>query len=70
MKSLMIATALGALVMSFGAQDPDSKVPGPEVGKSAPTARLNNHEGVVVQVGGKSEHWTILAFFPKAATPG
>jgi hypothetical protein len=68
MRSLLVAAALLAS-LSPALQDSKAKA-GPEVGKPAPTARLNNHEGVVVQVGGKSQHWTILAFFPRAATPG
>lgn len=42
----------------------------PEVGKPAPTFRLNDHTGKGVAVGGKSETWTVIAFFPKAMTPG
>lgn len=52
-------------------QGPEAKPPArPEVGKPAPTFRLNDQEGHAVAVGGASKHWTALAFFPKAATPG
>ncbi len=69
MKSTILA-GVAALAALF-AQDPEAKAPtGPEVGAAAPTFRLNDHAGKAVQIGGKSEHWTVLAFFPKAATPG
>jgi hypothetical protein len=42
----------------------------PEVGKPAPSLRLNDHHGNIVELGGKRKNWTVLAFFPKAATPG
>jgi peroxiredoxin len=42
----------------------------PEVGKPAPSVRLNDHHGNIVELGGKRPNWTVLAFFPKAATPG
>lgn len=61
------AVALAALV----AQD-DEKVEArlPEVGEPAPAFRLNDHEGRAVAVGGESDGWTVLAFYPRAATPG
>ena len=40
------------------------------IGKAAPSFRLNDHTGRAVEVGGEAEGWTVLAFFPKAATPG
>ena len=42
----------------------------PEVGKPAPAVRLNDHHGNIVELGGKRANWSVLAFFPKAATPG
>lgn len=42
----------------------------PEVGKPAPTLRLNDHRGNIVELGAKRANWSVLAFFPKAATPG
>jgi peroxiredoxin len=42
----------------------------PEVGQAAPAFRLNDHLGKVVALGGKRSTWSVLAFFPKAATPG
>ena len=40
------------------------------VGSAAQTARLNDHAGKLASLGGASERWTIMAFYPKAATPG
>jgi hypothetical protein len=44
--------------------------PFPEVGKSAPTATVKDHDGHDVTIGGKSKTWTVLAFYPKALTGG
>ncbi len=43
---------------------------GPEVGKPAPVFRLNDHDGDAVAIGGESDNWMLLAFYPKAMTPG
>jgi len=44
---------------------------GLEVGKTAPVFRLNDHTGKAVEVGGAATTgWTVLAFYPKAMTPG
>ncbi len=54
-------------------QDPEptaAPTPYPEVGKAAPALRLNDHHGHAVAIGGAAETWTVLAFYPKAATPG
>ena len=68
MRRLLIPVALvAALLPGLQESKPDA---GPKVGKPAPTARLNDHNGEVVAIGGAQEHWSILAFFPKAATPG
>jgi len=43
----------------------------PEAGDAAPVFRLNDHEGDATTIGGEQEGtWTIMAFFPKAMTPG
>lgn len=44
--------------------------PSPEVGRLAPSFRLNDARGEIVVIGGERERWTVLAFFPKAMTPG
>ena len=64
---LAAALLLAPLALQDG-QEKASQIP--EVGKPAPTIRLNDHTGAAVSVGGKAERWTVLAFYPKAATPG
>lgn len=68
---VLSSLVLTALVFAPLAQDPAKRpVEGPQVGKPAPAFRLNDHTGAAVRVGRKSETWTVLAFYPKAATPG
>ena len=69
MKTLLLCSSLALLAagLHFGPQATPKK---PEVGKPAPTVRLNDHHGNIVELGGKRANWTVLAFFPKAATPG
>jgi len=69
MKSLLLAAS--ALLLTFGLQGGTAQTPKrPEAGKPAPALRLNDHEGELVELGGKRASWSVLAFFPKAATPG
>ncbi len=69
MKLLLIAPFLALLVVSL--QDaPKPAMKKPEIGKPAPIVRLNDHRGNIVELGGKRANWSVLAFFPKAATPG
>ena len=69
MKALALAAVVGLLTL--GAHDvPKQAAKMPEVGKPAPALRLNDHHGKIVELGGKRANWTVLAFFPKAATPG
>jgi hypothetical protein len=70
MKSLLILPILLLLTASLQGV-PASEQKRPEVGKPAPALRLNDHRGELVELGGKKgTNWTVLAFFPKAATPG
>jgi len=71
MKAPVVALGL-ALAMLMPHQDTTEKPTMPEVGKPAPTFRLNNHEGKAITIAPREEEptWTVLAFFPKAATPG
>ena len=41
-----------------------------EIGKPAPAARLNDETGSMTRLGGPSQTWTVLAFYPKASTGG
>lgn len=69
MKRLTLAAALLlSLVMS---QDTNpTPPPALEVGAIAPALRLNDERGQAVSLGGERETWTVLAFYPKALTPG
>lgn len=43
----------------------------PKIGDKAPAIRLNDQDGRAVAIGPrKDEQWSVLAFFPKASTPG
>ncbi len=69
MKALALVSLFS--VLALGVQDatkPGAKMP--EVGKPAPALRLNDHTGKIVTLGGKSENWSVLAFYPKAMTSG
>jgi len=68
MKQLSSLALLLAVVI--GMQEAQEGAKPLKPGDAAPTFRLNNHTGKAISIGGKSETWTVLAFFPKAATPG
>ena len=74
MKLAHLAFAAATLVaflsgpLQQGQQQRGPKVP--QVGDRLPAFRLNDHEGNAVKIGGKSKGWTIVAFYPKALTPG
>ena len=63
--------ALSLLCLPWSSQEQDKRAPEKaQEGQAAPVFRLNDHLGKAVQVGGESDLWTVLAFYPKAATPG
>jgi len=64
-----VALALAAWAFPLASQEKEAPEL-PLVGQPAPAFRLNDHTGAGVKVGGESEAWTVLAFYPKAATPG
>lgn len=72
MKLLVLAALAGLLTAAL--QDDPTKAgkaaPMPAVGKPAPLLRLNDHTGKIATVGGKRDNWSVLAFYPKASTPG
>ena len=70
--SLLVAAPVALSAISPGPQDDDAKKPAPPgVGDNVPALRLDDHEGKAVQLPAKeAEGFTVLAFFPKAATPG
>jgi len=67
MKTIFLALTLALLTGSLQTTQAPKR---PEAGKPAPTLRLNDHRGEIVELGGKRANWSVLAFFPKAATPG
>lgn len=68
---IAIAIAVAGPFASLQDAKDEATVPtAPKVGDLAPTFRLNDHDGDAAQIGGASDHWTILAFYPKAMTPG
>lgn len=71
MKTPLLALALVAIPLLAQQEKPEpAPPPAPVVGQPAPTFRLNDHTGQATSVGGKAELWTVLAFYPKAMTPG
>jgi hypothetical protein len=69
MKAPFLVAALALLATTL--QEDEARKPRrPAVGEMAPTLRLNDHTGNIVALGGEQDRWTVLAFFPKAATPG
>jgi peroxiredoxin Q/BCP len=70
---ILALVAFASLLTAFLQDDPKSagKAPAmPVVGQPAPLLRLNDHTGKIATVGGKRERWSVLAFYPKASTPG
>ena len=63
-----------ALALTFAlaaVQSTDDTAPHPlQVGDPAPLLRLNDEHGDALALGGERETWTVLAFYPKALTPG
>ena len=69
MKLTYLSVAAVAALLAF--QDTGEEHPVvPEVGEPAPVFRLNDQEGRIATIGGESEMWTALAFYPKAMTGG
>ena len=68
--TLFSALCLSAVVLFPQDPVPEDERPVPEVGQAAPAIRLNDHAGNATAVGGEAEHWSVLAFYPRAMTPG
>ena len=69
---MRLALLVGLVAAFTLTQDPEPvrKPAPPKVGDAAPAFRLNDNEGNDVSIGGKSDTWTVVAFYPKARTPG
>ena len=66
--TLVLAAWQGASSEAQGTS-PGSPPP-PQVGDAIPALRLNDDHGDAIALGGERETWTVLAFYPKALTPG
>jgi hypothetical protein len=65
---VLLPAALACALPSLGAEDP---VPLPKPGDKAPLFELPDQRGKKVRLKDVLEkEWVILAFYPKAATPG
>jgi len=69
MKLTHLALALVAAAL-ITQDDGTDESPVAQVGEALPAFRLNDQDGKAVAIGGESELWTVVAFFPKAMTPG
>ena len=73
---LTLSLPLGLGALSFGAlggapQDASQEDDKPlAVGQEAPAFVLNDQNGELARVGGESDEWVVLAFYPKALTGG
>jgi len=67
MHKTLLGAALAAALFTVRPSDDDAT---PKIDELAPAFRLNDHEGRATAIGGENEEWTVLAFFPKAMTPG
>ena len=68
MKFLLIAACMLVMVGLAATAGEDDR---PKVGDPAPSFRLNDHEGRALSLAKVSKDaWVVLAFYPKADTPG
>jgi len=70
MKKQFAPVLLTPLLLAFPTMQQEKAATLPTIDKPAPTFRLNHHEGELASIGGAQKTWSILAFFPKAMTPG
>lgn len=64
---IAIAVTLALAAWQGAGSEPE---PALQIGDTAPALRLNDDHGEAVTLGGERETWTVLAFYPKALTPG
>ena len=68
MKWILITGALAALFALAAGGAEDGR---PKVGDPAPGFRLNDQDGQALSLAkATKDTWVVLAFYPKAATPG
>jgi peroxiredoxin Q/BCP len=71
MKTLKLAAATAALLCAAVAIAQDDRAKSLEVGGEAPDFRLNDQDGKAARLQDlRAGGWVVLAFFPKALTPG
>jgi hypothetical protein len=64
----LLVVGLALAVAAFAEERPPRDL---AVGDKAPDARLNDQGGRAVRLSASwKDGWTVLAFYPKAATPG
>ena len=70
MRMLLPAAIVVASLVALASAEDEREV-APKVGATAPAFRLNDHEGRATTLAeARKGHWVVLAFFPRAATPG
>ena len=68
MKWILIGTAMLAMVGLAATAGEDAR---PKVGDPAPSFRLNDQDGKALSLAkATKDAWVILAYYPKADTPG
>ena len=68
----MLIQSLVLIFVLGSSQDPPAPEKAEElaVGSTAPSLRLNDQTGNATKLFDDKDRWTVLAFYPKAATPG
>ena len=68
MKWIWLGAAVAAAFALAASAEEDAR---PKAGDPAPSFRLNDQEGRVLSLAKVTKDtWVVLAFYPKAATPG
>ena len=70
--TLFVSLTLAAQSPTPKPQPKPQATPTATIGKAAPHFRVNDQTGSLTKFGGAAENknWTVLAFYPKAATGG
>jgi cytochrome oxidase Cu insertion factor (SCO1/SenC/PrrC family) len=71
MKTLKFAAAAAAVLCAAVAIAQDDRSKPLDVGGEAPDFRLNDQDGKAARLQDlRADRWIVIAFFPKALTPG